>query len=127
MVNMNWVCENYDNFSELLESDYQAASWLLYRLGIKLNDDGKPSVEKPWMSHELIVYPTEYDFGVYQLQDGLYQAFNLADNDYGSLRDPLDFVDMNLFGKRLAEDLGADGDNFLNIGEYVFESPYGFR
>lgn len=70
---------------------------------------------------------TEYDFGVYQLQDGLYQAFNLADNDYGSLRDPLDFVDMNLFGKRLTEDLNANGDNFLNIGEYVFESPYGFR
>lgn len=124
---MNWVCENYDNFGELLESDYHAASWLLYGLGIELNDDGKPSVEKPWMSHELIVYPTEYDFGVYQLQDGLYQAFNLADNDYGSLRDPLDFVDMNLFGKRLAEDLNANGDNFLNIGEYVFESPYGFR
>lgn len=124
---MDYVCENYDNFSELLESDYHTASWLLYRLGIELNDDGKPSVEKPWMSHELIVYPTEYDFGVYQLQDGLYQAFNLADNDYGSLRDPLDFVDMNLFGKRLAEDLNANGDNFLNIGEYVFESPYGFR
>ena len=123
---MNWVCENYDDFSELLESDYQAASWLLYRLGIELNDDGKPSVEKPWMSHESIVYPTKYDFGAYQLQDGLYQAFNLADNDYGSLRDPLDFVDMNLFGKRLAEDLGTNGDNFLNIGEYVFESPYGF-
>lgn len=46
---MNWVCEDYDNFGELLESDYHAASGLLYRLGIELGDDGKPSVELPWM------------------------------------------------------------------------------
>lgn len=44
---MNWVCENYDNFGELLESDYHAASGLLYRLGIELGDDGKPRVEFP--------------------------------------------------------------------------------
>ena len=124
---MNWVCETYDNFSELLESDYHAASGLLYRLGIKLDDDGKPSIEKPWMKHELIVYPTEYDFGVYQLQDGLYREFGLADNDYGSLRDPLDFIDMDLFGKRLAEDLDNEGDGYLRACDYVIESPYGFR
>lgn len=124
---MDYVCENYDNFSELLESDYHAASWLLYRLGIELTDDVKPSVEKPWMSHELIVYPTEYDFGVYQLQDGLYQAFNLADNDYGSLRDPLDFIDMNLFGERLAEDFNNEGDRYIYLQDCIIESPYGFK
>lgn len=85
MVSINWVCEDYDNFGELLESDYHAASGLLYRLGIELGDDGKPSVELPWMNHELIVYPTEYDFGLYQLDDGLYKVFNFADNDYGFL------------------------------------------
>lgn len=124
---MDWVCEDYDNFSELLESDYHAASGLLYRLGIELGDDGKPSVERPWMNHELIVYPTEYDFGVYQLQDGLYRDFGLADNDYGSLRDPLDFIDMNLFGERLAEDLENDDARFLHVWDCVIESPYGFR
>lgn len=124
---MDYVCENYDNFSELLESDYHAASWLLYRLGIELNDDGKPSVERPWMSRELIVYPTEYDFGLYQLDDGLYKVFSFMDNDYGSLRDPLDFIDMNLFGKRLAEDLDNEGDRYVHIWDCVIESPYGFR
>lgn len=124
---MDWVCENYDNSSELLESDYHAASGLLYKLGIKLNDDGKPSVEKPWMNHELFVYPTEYDFGVYQLQDGLYRDFGLADNDYGSLRDPFDFIDMDLFGKRLAEDLESGDVGFLHVWDCVIESPYGYR
>ncbi len=123
----SYQCKIFENFSEFLEFDTQLAMRLIYRLGLEHSTESQLSVEQPWTNHELIVYPTEYDFGVYQLQDGLYRAFNLADNDYGSLRGPLDFVDMNLFGKRLAEDLGADGDNFLNIGEYVFESPYGFR
>lgn len=124
---MNWVCENYDNFSELLKSDYHAASELLYRLGIGLSDDGKPSVERPWMSRELIVYPTEYDFGLYQLDDGLYKVFNFADNDYGFLPDPIDFIDMDLFGKRLAEVFDDEGDRYLRVWDYVIESPYGFR
>ena len=124
---MDWVCENYDNFSELLESDYHTAGGLLYKLGIELDDDGKPSVELPWMNHELLVYPTEYDFGLYQLQDGLYRVFNFADNDYGSLRDPLDFIDMDLFGRRLAEDLENEDDRFLHFWECIVESPYGFR
>lgn len=124
---MNWVCEDYDNFGELLESDYRAASGLLYRLGIELGDDGKPSVELPWMNHELIVYPTEYDFGLYQLQDGLYREFGFADNDYGSLRDPLDFIDADLFGRRLAEDLENEYAGYLHVWDYVIESPYGFR
>lgn len=124
---MNWVCENYDNFGELLESDYHAASGLLYRLGIGLSDDGKPSVERPWMSRELIVYPTEYDFGLYQLDDGLYKVFNFADNDYGFLPDPIDFIDMDLFGKRLAEVFDDEGDRYLRVWDYVIESPYGFR
>lgn len=123
---MNWECKYYDNFSELLESDYHVAGGLLYRLGIELNDD-EPSVEQPWMNHELIVYPTEYDFGLYQLDDGLYKVFNFADNDYGSLRDPFDFIDANLFGKRLAEDLENEGDRYVHIWDYVIESPYGFR
>lgn len=124
---MNWVCEDYDNFGELLESDYHVASGLLYRLGIELNNDGKPNVERPWMNHELIVYPTEYDFGLYQLQDGLYREFGFTDNDYGSLRDPLDFIDVDLFGKRLAEDLENEDAGYLHVWDYVIESPYGFR
>lgn len=124
---MNWTCECYDNFGELLEADYHAAGGLLYRLGIKLDDNGEPSVERPWMKHELIVYPTEYDFGAYQLDDGLYKVFNFAGNDYGSLRDPLDFIDLDLFGKRLAEDLDNEGDRYLHVWDYVIESPYGFR
>ena len=127
MVNMNLVCEDYDNFGQLLESDYHAASGLLYRLGIELGDDGKPSVELPWMNHELIVYPTEYDFGLYQLQDGLYREFGFADIDYGSLRDPLDFIDMDLFGKRLAEDFNNEGDRYIYLQDCVIESPYGFK
>ena len=124
---MDWVCKDYDNFSELLESDYHTASGLLYRLGIELGDDGKPSVELPWMNHELIVYPTEYDFGLYQLQDGLYREFGFADNDYGSLRDPLDFIDANLFGTRLVEDLENEHAGYLHVWDCVIESPYGFR
>lgn len=124
---MNWACEDYDNFGELLESDYHAASGLLYRLGIELGDDGKPSVERPWMSHELIVYPTEYDFGLYQLDDGLYKVFNFADNDYGFLPDPIDFIDMNLFGKRLAEVFDNEGDRYIYLQDCVIESPYGFK
>lgn len=124
---MDWVCECYDNFSELLATDERIASELLYRLGIKQNDDGEPSVERPWMSRELIVYPTEYDFGLYQLDDGLYKVFSFMDNDYGSLRDPLDFIDMNLFGKRLAEDLDNEGDRYVHIWDCVIESPHGFR
>ena len=124
---MNQVCEDYDNFGELLESDYHAASGLLYRLGIELGDDGKPNVERPWMSHELIVYPTEYDFGLYQLDDGLYKVFNFAHNDYGFLPDTIDFIDMNLFGKRLAEVFDNEGDRYLRAWDYVIESPYGFR
>lgn len=124
---MDWVCQNYDNFNELLESDYHAASGLLYRLGIELNDDGKPSVERPWMNRELLVYPTEYDFGLYQLDDGLYKVFNFTDNDYGSLPDPIDFIDMNLFGKRLAEVFDDEGDRYIRVWDYVIESPYGFR
>lgn len=124
---MNWVCKNYDNFGELLESDYHAASGLLYRLGIELGDAGKPCVEFPWMNRELIVYPTEYDFGLYQLDDGLYKVFNFADNDYGFLPDPIDFIDMNLFGKRLAEVFDNEGDRYLRVWDYVIESPYGFR
>lgn len=124
---MDWVCECYDNFSELLAADERIASELLYRLGIKQNDGGEPSVERPWMSRELIVYPTEYDFGLYQLDDGLYKVFSFMDNDYGSLRDPLDFIDMNLFGKRLAEDLDNEGDRYVHIWDCVIESPYGFR
>lgn len=117
----------FKDFTELLESDYHVASRLLYRLGIELNDNDEPSVERPWMSRELIVYPTEYDFGLYQLQDGLYKVFNFADDDYGSLRNPLDFIDMDLFGKRLAEDFDAGGDRHVHIWDYVIESPYGFR
>lgn len=95
--------------------------------GIELNDDGKPSVERPWMNRELIVYPTEYDFGLYQLDDGLYKVFNFTDNDYGSLPDPIDFIDMNLFGKRLAEFFDDEGDRYIRVWDYVIESPYGFR
>lgn len=111
----------------MLESDYHAAGGLLYRLGIELGDDGKPRVEFPWMNHELIVYPTEYDFSLYQLDDGLYKVFNFADNDYGFLPDPIDFIDMNLFGKRLAEVFDNEGDRYLRAWDYVIESPYGFR
>lgn len=92
-----------------------------------MGDDGKPNVERPWMSHELIVYPTEYDFGLYQLDDGLYKVFNFADNDYGFLPDPIDFIDMNLFGKRLVEVFDNEGDRYIYLQDCVIESPYGFR
>lgn len=64
---------------------------------------------------------------LYQLDDGLYKVFNFADNDYGFLPDPIDFIDMNLFGKRLAEVFDNEGDRYLRAWDYVIESPYGFR
>lgn len=117
----------FNNFKELFESDTQLAMRLVYRLGLEHCSEDELNNKYPWASRELVVYPTEYDFGLYQLQDGLYKVFNFADNDYGSLRDPLDFIDMNLFGERLAEDFDDEGDRYLHVGDCVIESPYGFR
>lgn len=111
----NHQCKIFENFSEFLESDTQLAMRLIYRLGLEHSTESQLSVEQPWANHELIVYPTEYDFGLYQLQDGLYKVFNFAGNDYSSLRDPLDFIDMNLFGERLAEDFNNEGDRYIYL------------
>lgn len=100
---------------------------LIYRLGLEYSTESQLSVEQPWANHELIVYPTEYDFGLYQLQDGLYKVFNFAGNDYGSLRDPLDFIDMNLFGERLAEDFNNECGRYIYLQDCVIESPHGFK
>lgn len=123
----NYHCKIFENFSEFLESDTRLAMKLIYRLGLEHSAESQLSVEQPWTNHELIVYPTECDFGLYQLQDGLYKVFNFADNDYGFLPDPIDFIDMNLFGKRLAEVFDNEGDRYLRAWDYVIESPYGFR
>lgn len=123
----NYQCKIFENFSEFLESDTQLAMRLIYRLGLEHSTESQLSVEQPWANHELVVYPTEYDFGLYQLQDGLYKVFNFAGNDYGSLRDPLDFIDMNLFGERLAEDFDNEGDRHIYLQDCVIESPYGFK
>lgn len=123
----NYHCKIFENFSEFLESDTRLAMKLIYRLGLEHSTESQLSVEQPWTNHELIVYPTECDFGLYQLQDGLYKVFNFADNDYGFLPDPIDFIDMNLFGKRLAEVFDNEGDRYLRAWDYVIESPYGFR
>ena len=123
----NYQCKTFNNFRELFETDEQLARALLHRLGYCLGADEQPEVEEPWMSRELIVYPTEYDFGLYQLQDGLYKVFGFEDNDYYPLRDPFDFIDMNLFGERLAEDFDNTGNICLYTGDCVIESPYGFR
>ena len=123
----NYQCKIFENFSEFLESDTQLAMRLVYRLGLEHSTEGQLSVEQPWTNHELIVYPTEYDFGLYQLQDGLYKVFNFAGDDYGSLRNPLDFIDMNLFGERLAEDFNNKGDRYIYLQDCVIESPYGFK
>lgn len=123
----SYQCKIFENFSEFFESDTQLAMRLIYRLGLEHSTESQLSVEQPWMNHELIVYPTEYDFGLYQLQDGLYKVFNFAGNDYCSLRDPLDFINMNLFGERLAEDFNNEGDRYIYLQDCVIESPYGFR
>lgn len=123
----SYQCKIFENFSEFLESDTRLAMRLIYRLGLVHSTESQLSVEQPWTNHELIVYPTEYDFGLYQLQDGLYKVFNFAGNDYGSLRDPLDFIYMNLFGERLAEDFNNEGDRYIYLQDCVIESPYGFR
>lgn len=123
----NYKSKVFENFSELLESDTQLAMRLIYRLGLEHSTENQLSTEQPWANHELIVYPTEYDFGLYQLQDGLYKVFNFAGNDYGSLRDPFDFIDMNSFGERLAEDFNNEGDGYIYLQDCVIESPYGFK
>lgn len=118
--------ESYRDFGDLLKRNFDVAEKLLYSKGIRLNDTNEPETIKPWMSRELIVYPTEYDFGLYQLQDGLYKTYGFADNEYYSLLDPMDFVDMNTFGEHIARQLDNDGRH-VYTGDCVVESPYGFK
>ena len=118
--------ESYRDFSDLLKRNFDVAEKLLYSKGIRLNDTNEPESIESWMSRELIVYPTEYDFGLYQLQDGLYKTYGFADNEYYSLLDPMDFVDMNTFGEHIARQLDNDG-RYIYAGDCVIESPYGFK
>ena len=121
-----YYCVSYKNFDDLRVHDAETAEKLACRIEVKVDQRWGTRFNKPWMNHELIVYPAEYDFAVYQLQDGLYKEHGFGDAEYESLPDPMDFSDTHIFGEQLAKHLNNNG-HYIYTGDCVIESPYGFR
>lgn len=70
------------------------------------------------------------DFGIYEMTEGSYRDIINFDSPNVRpihLESAIDFINMNLFGKQLAEVFDNEGDRYLRTWDYVIESPYGFR
>lgn len=105
-------CELYDTFKDLQNSNPKLASELL------------ENIEKgDWINYQLMVYPTYEDFALYELTDGWYIEHNL-DSDYNGAPNPLDYIDLDEFGRELAD--RSDVSLTIVIDNVIVQTNYGW-
>lgn len=80
-----------------------------------------------WAFDDIYVFQSVQDFALEYLHRGIEQKSVFINGRYRNIPNAIDFIDMNLFGKRLAEVFDNEGDRYLRAWDYVIESPYGFR
>ena len=77
-----------------------------------------------WKDNELYFYPTLEDYAMYELHDGWYINYNFND-DYNGAPNPLDYIDMEKFGKDLI-DSGDESATHQFSNDSVITTSYGW-
>lgn len=112
------MCEDYagasfNNLAELKKHNATLAKEL-----VELNGDGE------WENYGLNYYESLADYAYYELTEGWY-AEKFSDIDCNGAPIPLDFIDLEALGKKLASTW--DESMAICIDDQVITTDYGWR
>lgn len=113
-------CKCYDDFKQLLNTDKTTAKMLLDELDLNMDDLD----DCDWAHDYLTVYPTTEDYAIYELTDGWYMEHNF-NSDFRGAPSPMDWIDLDEFGQRLA-DTGDSNVCLLLPNGKVVTTSYGW-
>ena len=108
----------YDNFAELIKGDKLTAKLILDELDMNFEDGDNSPQDYKWARHVIYVYPSLKDYTAYELTDGMYYPCNF-ENGFKDIPNPVDFIDINRFGKELIEDNDRSSVLLLPNGKIV--------
>ena len=116
----NYDEQRYENFDDFLEGDRQTAMLLLNELGLSIEEYAAYN----WAADYIRVYPSVRDYAIYELTDGWYVEHNF-NTDYNGAPNPMDWIDLESFGRRLV-DTGDSGVCKLLPNGKVVTTDYGW-
>jgi hypothetical protein len=126
---MNWVHENYENFTDFADEDRISALLLCEVLNLNFeyfcNFDKQTGYVGEWARNQIYVYPSVKDLALACLHTVIDNVDARVPGNYRNISFVENYIDLDAFGHRLLEEFGASYAQLLPNGKVV-KTDYGW-